>query len=81
MCLTCIDLQTNFGDGVECLKAEVAGLLAKYEHYSSGVVRLEVKLQLHACDCVCMITTLDLSLSLKSKQHDMASDRARSCHL
>ena len=79
MCLTCIDLQTNFGDGVECLKAEVAGLLAKYEHYSSGVVRLEVKL--HACYCVCMIITLHISLSLKSKQHDMASDHARSCHL
>lgn len=47
MFMTCTGLQTSFGDGVECLKAEVVGLLAKYKHYSSGVVRLEVKL--HAC--------------------------------
>lgn len=40
--MTCCGMQTSFGDGVECLKAEVGALLAKYGHYSTGVVRLEV---------------------------------------
>lgn len=40
--MTCSGMQTSFGDAVECLKAEVGALLAKYGHYSSGVVRLEV---------------------------------------
>ena len=44
ICMTCSGMQTSFGDAVECLKAEIGTLLAKYGHYSSGVVRLEVLL-------------------------------------
>lgn len=42
VCMTYNGLQTSFGDGLERLKIEVGALLAKYAHYSSGVVRLEV---------------------------------------
>ena len=61
MCMTSNDLQTSFGDGLECLKAEIGALLAKYEHYSSGVVRLEVNL--YACCRPRILITLVSSMS------------------
>jgi hypothetical protein len=38
-------MQTNYAAGVESLKAAVNELAIRYQHYSSGVVRLEVSLK------------------------------------
>ncbi len=35
-------MQTNYAAGVESLKAAAKDLAIRYQHYSSGVVRLEV---------------------------------------
>ena len=37
-------MQTNYAAGVESLKAAAKDLAIRYQHYSSGVVRLEVSL-------------------------------------
>jgi len=46
-------MQTNYAAGVESLKAAAKDLAIRYQHYSSGVVRLEVSLKYFtSIDCI-----------------------------
>ena len=61
--LTVTGMQTSSGNGVARLKSEVGALLAQYEHYSSGVVRLEVRLP--ASQCLHIRIMLNLSIHIQ----------------
>ena len=46
-------MQTNYATAVESLKAAAKDLAIRYQHYSSGVVRLEVSLKhFTSIDCI-----------------------------
>lgn len=54
-------MQASFGAAIDSLKAALEALLAKYVHYSSGVLRLEVSthtsLHAHVSIGVCATTS------------------------
>lgn len=66
-------MQTSFGAAIDSLKAAIEALLAKYAHYGSGVLRLEVSshTSLHAHISIGICANNIISTCCASWQLDM----------